>query len=512
MEFSSNKRFIAILILIIIIWVGAIMMVELEYENRYESYIDYRDDVFENAVAGALGSYESFSNFIFTSAIDNDRVKSIIADANGSDEFTKNRMRKRLAEELAQTHELIKKYNFRQFHFQLSNGDSFYRFHSPEKFGDNLLEVRESMRFVNREHKYIAGFEEGRIFNGYRFVYPLIYQEEYVGSIEISISTKCILEELISLDKRRDLGFILRKDIMESTVFEDQQSRYIQSLVSEDYVSDIEVFEMMDNNGYGLKLYRDPDFLERLRHTVSDKLGNNESFSVSMYFEGKIYLIQYQEIKDLSNRSVGYLFCYKEDEQIQAMMDARKITQLLASIAMGVLVLLMIFAYKKQRQIQKLAMTDQLTKIYNRHSFYDFAEKEIARSDRNGEAVSLGMIDLDLFKKVNDKFGHTTGDEVLRTVAKITSEAIRISDVFARFGGEEFVILMPSTGIDEATIVAERIRERIENFDFPKAGKITVSVGITERKPRERIDDTIDRADEALYKAKKAGRNRVVAI
>lgn len=512
MRLSLNKRFTAILIFILIIWCSVIVLINLEYENRYNNYIDYRDEIFENSVSGALGSYESFSNFIFISAIDNDYIKGIIAEANDSDDSQKAVIRERLAKELDETHRLITKYNFRQFHFHLSNGDSFYRFHSPEKFGDNLLEVRESMRFVNENHKYIAGFEEGRIFNGYRFVYPLIYQGEYVGSIEISISTKCILEELYSLDTRRDLGFILSKDIMESTVFEDQQSRYKQSLVTDDYVSDIEVFEMMDSNENGPKLYRSPAFLEKLRHLVSDKLNEKKSFSVSLYFEGKIYLIQYQQIKDLSDKPVGYLFCFKEDEQIQAMRDAKKMTQALASLVMGTLALLMIFAVRKQREIQKIATTDQLTKIFNRHSFYDFAEKEIARSERNGDAISIGMIDLDLFKKVNDKYGHATGDDVLRAVAKITSDAIRLSDIFARFGGEEFVILMPSTNLDDAYIVAERIRQSIESYEFPKAGRVTVSIGITERQPLEKIDDTIDRADEALYEAKKTGRNRVVAI
>lgn len=511
MRFLINKRLtLIILLFIFIVWISAIIAVNIEYCNKYSNYLAYRDEIFENAVLGVIKTYESFSNFIFISAIDNDLIKSYLYKANHGDEDTKSLMRKQLAKDLDETHRTITEYNFRQFHFQLANGDSFYRFHIPEKYGDNLLDIRESMKVANIEKRYIAGFEEGRIFSGYRFVYPLNYQGEHVGSIEISISPSCILEELYELESQKDLGFILAKEIMEETVFDDQQSRYKTSLISNDFVSDIEVSSLIDKQRDSLKLLHNPAFVSKLKDIIDDKLYNNRSFNDAMSFDNKVYLIQFQIINDISSRPVGYFFCFKEDTQIEAIQTAKKVVLALATTIMATLAFLVIYAFIRQREVHKMAMTDQLTKIYNRHSFYELAKKEVARADRNEENISFGIIDIDFFKKVNDNFGHATGDEVLKTVAKIISSSIRITDLIARHGGEEFVLLMPSTSAKDANVVAERIRNTIENYKFDKIGKLTVSIGISEKAKKEKIEDTINRADIALYKAKENGRNRIV--
>lgn len=510
MNFSINKFIsIAIILILIGVWIGAMFAINAEYESKYRDYLEYRDEVFDNAIEGVIRAYENFSNSIFYSTIDNDTIKDYLFQANHGDDEAKALMRERLASELDETHMLITKYNFRQFHFQLANGDSFYRFHLPEKFGDNLLDIRESMRIANLEQRYITGFEEGRIFSGYRFVYPLNYQGEHVGSIEISISPQCILEELYALDSRRDLGFMIAKDIMEETVFDDQQGRYHTSFISAEYVSDVEVTSLTEDREQSLKLHQNRDFVEELQDLTKKGLSEKDAISMFMQHDKKAYLIQFRPIQDISNRTVGYFYGFKEDGQALAIIESRIIVASLATAIAIILIFLVIYAYVRQREIQRLAMVDKLTGLYNRHSFYMLANREVARSNRNGDALTVAMLDIDFFKRVNDNYGHATGDDVLQVTAGLTKESIRATDILARFGGEEFVLLMPAIDIDKAALVAERIRSAVELHEFSEVGNITVSIGLSERIGEENINVTIARADAALYEAKASGRNKV---
>jgi diguanylate cyclase (GGDEF)-like protein len=168
------------------------------------------------------------------------------------------------------------------------------------------------------------------------------------------------------------------------------------------------------------------------------------------------------------------------------------------------------------RTIECLSMVDQLTNIPNRRSFDERLKVEWKHAIREHEAISMMIIDLDRFKNVNDTYGHQQGDIVLQTIAGVFSKAIkRPSDFSARWGGEEFVVLMPNTVLEGAMDVAENLRSEVENTLIPNADgseiKITISVGVTSFLPS--VDDPMEiffsNADKALYAAKEAGRNRV---
>ena len=166
-------------------------------------------------------------------------------------------------------------------------------------------------------------------------------------------------------------------------------------------------------------------------------------------------------------------------------------------------------AIEEQR---KKAMHDSLTGLPNRESYQQRLDQEVQRFKRYGGKLSLMVCDVDLFKRINDTYGHLAGDKVLKIIAKSLQKNLRSSDFIARFGGEEFVALMPETSTDEALIVAEKLRKKIEEspFNFKKEPvQITVSFGISEIIEGESIDEVFNRADKALYKAKENGRNQV---
>jgi len=158
-----------------------------------------------------------------------------------------------------------------------------------------------------------------------------------------------------------------------------------------------------------------------------------------------------------------------------------------------------------------MAITDELTGLYNRHFLEKSIESIITRSDRYNEPVTLAIFDLDHFKEINDTWGHPAGDIVLKQTALTAKKTIRSSDMLIRFGGEEFIVLMPHTETGGGTAVAEKMREAIEKNEHPGIGSVTASFGIAERKKDESFESWYVRADEALYHAKQSGRNNVAS-
>lgn len=165
---------------------------------------------------------------------------------------------------------------------------------------------------------------------------------------------------------------------------------------------------------------------------------------------------------------------------------------------------------QKEKEILFLSTHDCLTGAFNRSYFEERAILEINRAERNKESLSLIMIDLDFFKNINDTYGHPIGDKVLKQASKIMGENIRNTDLLARIGGEEFIILLPETAIVEAANVGEKIRKAIEDSVQPYDGKLTVSIGVAEWSKGEKLDDLYKKVDKALYQAKDNGRNQVI--
>lgn len=160
--------------------------------------------------------------------------------------------------------------------------------------------------------------------------------------------------------------------------------------------------------------------------------------------------------------------------------------------------------------MKKIAVTDTLTKIYNRYFFNDALKNEIHRCNRYATSFSLCMFDIDCFKRVNDLYGHSVGDKVLITIAEVVGNNLRESDIFARTGGEEFMILFPQTAIEPAVEMAERIRKSIEAYPFETVGQMSISIGLVSYRSTEDVEEILRRVDVALYRAKNEGRNRVV--
>lgn len=168
-------------------------------------------------------------------------------------------------------------------------------------------------------------------------------------------------------------------------------------------------------------------------------------------------------------------------------------------------------------KLKEMAERDFLTGLYNHKSFYEFVHEYMSRCINNCYPLSLALIDIDEFKKINDTYGHIWGDYVLKEIAKIIKQNIRSTDIAARYGGEEFGVLFPNTERKKAKAICERIRKKIQEYDFnykDQSIKITVSTGVTQKSEKisiKEVHNFVDDADKLLYKAKNNGKNIVIA-
>ena len=167
---------------------------------------------------------------------------------------------------------------------------------------------------------------------------------------------------------------------------------------------------------------------------------------------------------------------------------------------------------QQRRQLEKMSMRDHLTQAANRRYFQEVSSVEIDRANRHGTPLSIAILDLDHFKSVNDTYGHNMGDAVLIEISKIVRKNKRKSDLFARWGGEEFLLLSPQTDLAGMAAMAEKLRSTIEASTFSHGGRLTTSFGVTRYRPGETLEQLINRSDRALYRAKNMGRNRVVTL
>ena len=285
----------------------------------------------------------------------------------------------------------------------------------------------------------------------------------------------------------------------------DDNEQYIIVLDSEtdsvDFIEDEEKVRMLLNSSSYLKegaIFYEPSMLHRL-------------FDI----KDPAYVFP---ILDLDGKYLGACFMILSPTKINTSEDLEILSKFETPITMAALKERQLLCLKrKNTELLKETITDPLTGLFNRRYIELFLCKELKRANRFKQGLSLLMIDIDNFKRVNDSYGHDTGDKVLKEIAKIIKDSIRNVDIAVRFGGEEFIVILPNTNKDKAYQVAERIRKNIEAsrilYDEKKGFSVccTVSIGISSTKDNPKdIAELIKIADKRMYQAKAEGKNKVV--
>ncbi|WP_319415709.1 GGDEF domain-containing protein [Marispirochaeta aestuarii] len=238
--------------------------------------------------------------------------------------------------------------------------------------------------------------------------------------------------------------------------------------------------------------------------------------SITYLFKGRtrVFLISLLVLVFPALLTIEYFFpALVRDYPRTAQYIDRMIQVPVQLIAVFLVVLQFSKAYDRtHRELTDLSITDKLTQLKNRACLDERISEELARFRRYGETFSVILTDIDFFKEVNDNFGHQKGDEVLKSFAGLVENNIRETDTIGRWGGEEFMIIIPNCSHRQGMGLAEKLRALVEKHDFFKEQKITCSFGVTEVQPSDSPDDLLLRADQALYLAKQTGRNRVAGI
>lgn len=375
-------------------------------------------------------------------------------------------------------------------HFHTKETISFLRVHKPEKYGDDLSLIRHMIKKVNELKTKQIGVEVGRYGVNYRVALPIFNSnKKFLGVFEFGINVNYILD-IFKNKYNFDTILLFKKNIFD--------------IVFKNY--DGIKYSNYSDDCYSIELKNSSSKLE-----VNDP--NNTVFRVNT-------------IQDNAKESIGEILFIKNLSVYTE--DIKKVV----NIAVAVAILFVLFAFFltksifdnylkiihsyqskleiKNNSLVKLGNTDHLTKIHNRKSIENILNNEIKRLHRYEHPLCLIIFDIDNFKSINDTFGHNVGDKVLKGLSKLVSANLRDTDNFGRWGGEEFIVVLTETSLNDGVTLSEKIREKIYAHDFGDIKNVSCSFGIAECRPADLCDTIVNNADTALYEAKNTGKNKVV--
>ncbi|NVK20395.1 MAG: diguanylate cyclase [Methylocystaceae bacterium] len=244
--------------------------------------------------------------------------------------------------------------------------------------------------------------------------------------------------------------------------------------------------------------------------TIATQILSQPSGTFSYVRDGKTIHLNSRLVDEFQ----WYLIVEQEEKSVEAKITDNLKTNLIVSLIICVIVLFIanLTINRYQRRLQDMATTDKLTGVPNRNIFDPIFDQIKKSAKRHSYPVSVAMLDIDHFKQINDKYGHLGGDTVLKNVARVIQERLRESDTVFRWGGEEFLILLPECDDQRAQKICEEIRKSIENCTILHGShdiKVTASIGVTQMMNEEAALPLINRADQALYQSKRTGRNKL---
>ena len=298
-----------------------------------------------------INSYRAQADILYYNRINVPDVISLYRHARSASEAERAEIRKKLYALLLPVYRNISLNHLKQLHFQLENSESFLRFHRPGKFGDNLTGVRDTVTYVNKTHTPVAGFEEGRIFNGYRFVYPLFDGSDYLGSVEVSISMQTILEA-VQHDIDADVDFIILKKTVESKVFQEEQKNYVPSSLFADYMHEKALIPLRNPETRALI----SDHIRR-HGPLDGKLAEGRAFIFDASDGKTVHMISFLPVVNaISKKTVAYIiFDRKHDDISFVAFQSRLFTVVVVSL----LALLFFLLYRAAMQRESISMDKQ---------------------------------------------------------------------------------------------------------------------------------------------------------
>lgn len=627
----------------------------LQYEEKEETNIILAH---ENRILAT--SYEAVTH-MFNISIENyfkhiiikSPVLNILHEAVDANEEQKAILRGLLYRNLYPLYNTeLKTLGIRQLHFHTPKGESFLRFHKPAENGDPLFDIRPSIKTANIDKKSVIGFEGGKIYPGFRYVFPIMDKGIHLGSVELSLSFESIELELSKLLTCKNSVLLMKKEVTSDIVFKQHKQYFMPSMISNNFMIENERLSSLTAKSIESPLVKRINTLLKESGDIEEKLLKGKNFSVPFIDGNDGYIANFHAIKDISDHFAAYAvtYGYLDDLKIidkkyriasivgllcilflsiglylvleqrrKALREKSRFETIISKTINGILLLdvkgdiffvnqatckmldyapyeiigqnshgkvhvhdapdshatcpilntltyqrsyigeetfrkkngehifvhlnatpfvedgittgiVIIFrditAEKKDKEtIEHLAYYDALTDLPNRKLLLDRLSSAVAHTYRSHEFGGLLFMDLDNFKTLNDTKGHNIGDILLKEVAKRLTKELRQCDTIARFGGDEFVVLVTQLGNDEKSAreelykIAHKIlttlseEYRFGTFNHAFSHKCSASIGgVVFCDGKINVHDILKEADMAMYEVKNNGRNNIKII
>jgi len=344
------------LLLLVIAVTTVVLGIGYILNQRRDDALNSELKIQETANKTTLYMYQLISEVVYEEVINRPEILEIMAEAYHAPPEKQAILRGRLYRTLYSAYTRLKKKNLRQLHFHFPDNTSFLRFHRLEKFGDALHDIRESVRLVNITHKPVFGFENGRVFHGFRFVFPLEYKGRCMGSVETSVSFKAIQNSLAKVSPDHDFLFILKRDPALNKVFTDEKIAYQPVNLHPDYVvEDMRLLGLSERPPVSAKLAAINDLLKK-DPTIAERMNQEKNFAAATSRNGTHYIVTFASVKNTKGQHVAYIVSYGKNQVVPKLL-----TIFLLVVAAGVIALLAIsyFIWKKERTEQELRIAKQ---------------------------------------------------------------------------------------------------------------------------------------------------------
>jgi len=506
---NLKKFYKHIIVFIALLFIGS-YLIDFSFDNQKKKYLELQTELIDSKYKTNYKYFKIMSQDVFSIYENNSAILEIIQEAKSSDTKKRDILRQKLYNKLKKRYKRLKNMGILQMHFHFSDNISFLRMHKPDKFGDDLTFVRESVVKVNKTKEFQEGFEVGKVKHGFRFVYPLSYKKEHIGSVEISFSSSKLVTSMLNKSILHTHFLISKKEIEKNTWEDIKRRTYEPSAESSEYLLDSETHSSSDHESMYNKILT-PSLIKE----ISYKLALGKSFTTSNQYNHKTTIGSFIPIQGINQeKAIAYLAVYSRSVYLDTLVLEKEHIQLLFISILLLLFIFSIYVTLNNVRLEKMAHFDKLTALPNRAYFYIGLEIELSRAKRKKSKFGLMFIDLDGFKAVNDTFGHDVGDKLLIDVSRRLTKCVRDVDIVARLGGDEFTVVVTDIKHQEDTllvankIIAELSKDFLINKEVVKIG---ASIGISTYPTMATDSDTlIKQSDTAMYEAKDGGKNRAI--
>lgn len=497
--------YIFLTIFIILINILIFLNFQSNYNEQIEKLQEQSVSNLESRYLHITKNLKLLADIYFEEVINQEPILNILKGLENSHEPERDKIRQELYQAMLPIYKRMQKIDFRQVHFHLKDNTSFLRMHTPDIYGDSLTNIRDTISKTNDTLQSQHGFEEGRIYNGFRNVYPIIYNGVHLGSVELSLSFNAV-RSMMEQTYENHFAFMVAKDVVDTKVFKDQiEKNYMISYIDphfyfEKRYSNHEEFKKMKNKFNLLSSAQ--------KETIKGILHNFKSFSMIGKYNDTSFELSFLTIYNTNQKPVAYIISQSQNSLYIALTQ-----QYEKQILFLILISSFIFAFgifwilNNQKNIYEYkSNTDALTQVFNRTKFYsDFDEVHTKRS--TDKTFCLLLIDIDDFKHINDTYGHGVGDKVLVEFVKNIKRSIRSSDEIYRWGGEEFLVAIHAP-LEQTKEIANKIITNTQKLICCENIKITCSIGIACYEKEQSIDELVTASDNKMYEAKQSGKNQ----